>query len=69
MTHPACYNQPRPTASSGYWVMTRKYNNLGEYEMVDTWVPFRNSSECMVDHRHPHPECDGCEHHALRRSQ
>ena len=62
MRKPGCYNQPRPTSESGYYVLTRKYLPDGRYHLEDEWIPFVMSKECMNDHRHPHPECDGCEH-------
>ena len=63
MRKPACYNQPRPSDGSGYWIKVRRYHSFGgKYDMVDQFIPFVLSRECMNDHRHPHPECDGCEH-------
>ena len=66
LRRPGCYNQPRPTDKSGYWVMVRKYLHDDSYYMVDQFIPFVLSRECMNDHRHPHPECEGCQH---RRKQ
>lgn len=57
---PGCYNQPRPTNMSGYFVLTRHYHPDGRFHLEDQWIPFVMSKECMNDHRHPHPECDGC---------
>ncbi len=57
---PGCYDQPRPTDQSGYWVLTRKYNYNGRYYLEDEWIPFRMSKECKNDFREPMPGCDGC---------
>lgn len=62
MRKPGCYDQPRPTSQSGYFVSTRRYFIDGSYEMQDEWIPFVMSKECMNDFRHPHPECEGCQH-------
>jgi hypothetical protein len=63
MRKPGCYNQPRPTEESGYFLLTRKYQPDGRYHLEDEWIPFVMSKECKNDFRHPHPECAGCAHH------
>jgi len=55
---PGCYNQPRPTEKSGYWVLTRRYMPDGRYFLEDEWIPFRMSTECH--HDGIYANCEGC---------
>ncbi len=62
LRRPGCYNQPRPTDKSGYYALTREYLPTGEYYLKIQWIHFAMSEQCMNDFRHPHPECEGCQH-------
>lgn len=60
MRRPGCYNQPRPTDKSGYYVKARKYWPDGHYHLEDEWIPFAMSKECHHDGLYS--DCDGCTH-------
>jgi hypothetical protein len=60
LRRPGCYNQPRPTEESGYFVLTRKYQPDGRYHLEDEWIPYRFTTACH--HEGIYADCTGCEH-------
>ncbi len=57
-----CHGKIRPDEKSGYWAPDRKYYPDGRFEVVNKWVPFVLSTDCMYDKSMSDPQCEGCPH-------
>lgn len=55
-----CWNTER---EAGYTVNVRRYDSIGHFSMMLTWLEDRGSYECRYDLAAQDPKCSGCRKH------